>query len=93
LLGIEKILAKASEIDTNIYTVAGLHLVDKSDQLVIQTVANFKDKWKLQRVAAGHCTGHFAQVEISKVFGDKHDHSGLGEIISSLDDSTTQEQL
>jgi len=45
-------------------------------------VTNFKEKWKLQRVAAGHCTGHFAQVEITKVFSDKHDHSGLGDVIA-----------
>ncbi len=81
--GIEKILAKASEINPNIYTIAGgLHLVDKSDEIVKQTVTNFKEKWKLQRVAAGHCTGHFAQVEITKVFADKHDHSGLGDVIA-----------
>ena len=81
--GIEKILAKASEINPNIYTIAGgLHLVDKSDEVVKQTVTNFKEKWKLQRVAAGHCTGHFAQVEITKVFADKHDHSGLGDVIA-----------
>jgi 7,8-dihydropterin-6-yl-methyl-4-(beta-D-ribofuranosyl)aminobenzene 5'-phosphate synthase len=81
--GIEKILAKASEINPNIYTIAGgLHLVDKSDEVVRQTVTNFKEKWKLQRVAAGHCTGHYAQVEITKVFSDKHDHSGLGDVIA-----------
>ncbi len=81
--GIEKILTKVSEISPNIYTIAGgLHLVDKSDEVVKQTVTNFKDKWKLQRVAAGHCTGHFAQVELTKIFGDKHDHSGLGEVIT-----------
>jgi 7,8-dihydropterin-6-yl-methyl-4-(beta-D-ribofuranosyl)aminobenzene 5'-phosphate synthase len=81
--GIEKILAKASEINPNIYTIAGgLHLVDKSDEVVKQTVTNFKEKWKLERVAAGHCTGHFAQVEITKVFADKHDHSGLGDVIA-----------
>ena len=81
--GIEKILTKAIEINPNIYTIAGgLHLVDKSDEVVKQTVTNFKEKWKLQRVAAGHCTGHFAQVEITKVFADKHDHSGLGDVIA-----------
>jgi 7,8-dihydropterin-6-yl-methyl-4-(beta-D-ribofuranosyl)aminobenzene 5'-phosphate synthase len=81
--GIEKILAKASEINSKIYTIAGgLHLVDKSDEVVRQTVTNFKEKWKLERVAAGHCTGHFAQVEIAKIFADKHDHSGLGDIIA-----------
>ena len=80
--GIEKILGKISEISPNIYTIAGgLHLVDKPDDTVRQTVTNFKDKWKLQRVAAGHCTGHFAQVEIAKVFADQQDHSGIGEVI------------
>ena len=80
--GIEKILTKTNEISPNIYTIAGgLHLVDKSDDAVRQTVANFKDKWKLQRVAAGHCTGHFAQVEIAEVFADQQDHSGIGEVI------------
>ena len=80
--GIEKILGKISEISPNIYTIAGgLHLVDKPDDAVRQTVTNFKDKWKLQRVAAGHCTGHFAQVEIAKVFADQQDHSGIGEVI------------
>ena len=80
--GIEKILAKTSEINPNMYTIAGgLHLVDKPDDSVKQTVVNFRDKWKLQRVAAGHCTGHFAQVEIAKIFSDQQDHSGLGEVI------------
>ncbi len=81
--GIEKILAAASQIDPKLYTVVGgLHLVDKSDQQVTQIVANFESKWKLERVAAGHCTGEFAQAELEKVFKDRHDHSGLGEVIA-----------
>ncbi|PRC94574.1 MBL fold metallo-hydrolase [Solimicrobium silvestre] len=81
--GIEKILAVASQIDPKIYTiVGGLHLIDKSDQLVTQTVDNFKNKWMIERVAAGHCTGEFAQTELERVFGIRHDHSGLGEVIA-----------
>ena len=80
--GIEKILAVASEIDPRIYTVTGgLHLVDVSDQQTTQIVDNFKNKWKIERVAAGHCTGEFAQLEFQRVFGKQHDHSGLGEVI------------
>nr|WP_229261739.1 hypothetical protein [Duganella margarita] len=61
--------------------VGGLHLVDKSDQQVSEVVNNFKSRWHIERVAAGHCTGEFAQVELERVFGDHHDHSGVGEVI------------
>lgn len=81
--GIEKIMAVASQIDPRIYTVVGgLHLVDKSDQEVMQTVENLNNKWKIQRVAAGHCTGELAQIQFERVFKDRHDHSGLGEVIT-----------
>ena len=80
--GIEKILAVAAQIDPKIYTIAGgLHLVDSSDEQVVQIVSNFKNKWGIERVAAGHCSGEFAQTEFGRVYGSKHDHSGLGEII------------
>lgn len=81
--GIEKILEEASKIDTRIYSViGGLHLVDKTDQQVAELVGNFQSKWKMERVGAGHCTGPFAQVELRRVFKDRHDHSGLGEVIA-----------
>ncbi len=80
--GIEKILAAAAQIDPNIYSVfGGLHLADVSDEQVVQIVQNFRQKWKIERVAAGHCSGEFAQSEFSKQFGTHHDHSGVGEII------------
>jgi 7,8-dihydropterin-6-yl-methyl-4-(beta-D-ribofuranosyl)aminobenzene 5'-phosphate synthase len=81
--GIEKILAAATQIDPNIYSVfGGLHLVDVSDQQVTKIVENFRQKWKIERVAAGHCSGEFAQSEFSRQFGVRHDHSGVGEIIA-----------
>ena len=81
--GIEKILAAAAQIDSHIYTVlGGLHLVDVTDQEVTQIVDNFKNKWGIERVAAGHCSGGFAQTEFGRVFGSRHDHSGLGEVIA-----------
>ena len=81
--GIEKILGVAAQIDANIYTVfGGLHLVDVSDQDVVRIVDNFSNKWRIQRVAAGHCAGEFAQNEFARVYGTRHDHSGLGEVIA-----------
>jgi len=81
--GIEKILEAASPFGTHLYTiVGGLHLVDKSDQQVSEVVERFQSKWHNERIAAGHCTGEFAQVELDRVFGERHDHSGLGEVIA-----------
>ena len=61
-----KILGVAAQIDANIYTVfGGLHLVDVSDQDVVRIVDNFSNKWRIQRVAAGHCAGEFARSELA----------------------------
>ena len=80
--GIERILTEAAKIDPKIYSVVGgLHLVNKTEQQVTEVVNNFQSKWSMQRVAAGHCTGPFAQVEMRRLFGDRFDHSGLGEAI------------
>lgn len=84
--GIEKILAAASQIDSHLYSVfGGLHLVDQTDEQVVQVASNFQQKWKLERVAAGHCSGEFAQSQFAKQFGERHDHSGLGAVISLPD--------
>ena len=80
--GIEKILDAASKIDSRIYTVVGgFHLVDMADVEVSSLVTSFRDKWKLERAAAGHCTGEFAFSEFNRIFGPKLDHAGVGAVI------------
>jgi 7,8-dihydropterin-6-yl-methyl-4-(beta-D-ribofuranosyl)aminobenzene 5'-phosphate synthase len=44
-------------------------------------VTRFRDKWKLERAAAGHCTGEFAFSEFNRVFGARFDHAGVGAVI------------
>ena len=81
--GIEKIMDAASKIDERIYTVfGGMHLVDVTDSEVKRMAASFHDKWKLERIAAGHCTGEFAFSEFNRIFGPKFDHAGVGAVIS-----------
>jgi 7,8-dihydropterin-6-yl-methyl-4-(beta-D-ribofuranosyl)aminobenzene 5'-phosphate synthase len=80
--GIEKILEEASKIDSRIYTVfGGFHLVDISDAEASSMVTRFRDKWKLEHAAPGHCTGEFAFSEFNRVFGPKFDHAGVGAVI------------
>jgi 7,8-dihydropterin-6-yl-methyl-4-(beta-D-ribofuranosyl)aminobenzene 5'-phosphate synthase len=79
--GIEKILGTASKIDSRIYSVfGGFHLVDISDTEVTQMVSRFRDHWKIERMAPGHCTGQFAFAEFIRVYGAKFDHAGLGSV-------------
>jgi 7,8-dihydropterin-6-yl-methyl-4-(beta-D-ribofuranosyl)aminobenzene 5'-phosphate synthase len=81
--GIEKILEAASKIDSRFYSVfGGFHLVDNPDAAVSSIVTRFRDQWKFERVAAGHCTGEFAFSEFNRVFGSKFDHAGVGTVIA-----------
>lgn len=80
--GIEKILEAATKIEPRVYTVFGFHLVSTPDAEVIEMVGCFKDKWKLERVAAGHCTGEFAFSEFNRVFGSRFDHAPVGAVIA-----------
>jgi 7,8-dihydropterin-6-yl-methyl-4-(beta-D-ribofuranosyl)aminobenzene 5'-phosphate synthase len=79
--GIEKILEAASKIDSRIYSVfGGFHLVDISDAEVTRMASSFRDRWKIERMAPGHCTGQFAFSEFIRVYGSKFDHAGLGSV-------------
>jgi 7,8-dihydropterin-6-yl-methyl-4-(beta-D-ribofuranosyl)aminobenzene 5'-phosphate synthase len=81
--GIEKILEAATKIEPRVYSVfGGFHLVDVTDAEVSSIVTRFRDKWKFERVAAGHCTGEFAFSEFNRVFGAKYDHAGVGTVIA-----------
>jgi 7,8-dihydropterin-6-yl-methyl-4-(beta-D-ribofuranosyl)aminobenzene 5'-phosphate synthase len=44
-------------------------------------VTRFHDKWKFQRVAAGHCTGEFAFSEFNRIYGTKYDRAVVGAVI------------
>ena len=81
--GIEKILEAASKIDPRVYSVfGGFHLVSTPDAEVSSMVTRFKDKWKFERVAAGHCTGEFVFSELNRVFGAKFDQPVVGSVIA-----------
>jgi 7,8-dihydropterin-6-yl-methyl-4-(beta-D-ribofuranosyl)aminobenzene 5'-phosphate synthase len=80
--GIEKILDAATKIDPRIYSVfGGFHLVSTPDAEVTEMAGRFKDKWRLERIAAGHCTGEFAFSEFNRLFGARFDHAVVGAVI------------
>jgi 7,8-dihydropterin-6-yl-methyl-4-(beta-D-ribofuranosyl)aminobenzene 5'-phosphate synthase len=81
--GIEKMLETAVRIEPRIYSVlGGFHLVDVSDAQVTEMVMRFRDKWRIERMGAGHCTGQFAFAEMVRIYGPNFDHAGVGATIA-----------
>ena len=80
--GIEGILAAASQIDSRLHIlVGGLHLINTPEPDIDRIVENLKTKWKLQKIAPGHCTGEPAFLRLKKAFGDDYIYAGAGKTI------------
>jgi len=81
--GIEEILTAASQIDSRFHIVfGGLHLVTTPEQDIDRIVENLRTKWKLQKIAPGHCTGEAAFLRLRKAFGDDYIYAGAGRTIA-----------
>jgi 7,8-dihydropterin-6-yl-methyl-4-(beta-D-ribofuranosyl)aminobenzene 5'-phosphate synthase len=80
--GIEKILGAAVTLDERLHTVhGGFHLTSMSDPEVAQLAAAFRDRWKIERMAPGHCTGQLGFLELLRVYGGSFDRAGVGTVI------------
>ena len=80
--GIEKILEATTKIDKRIYSVfGGFHLVGTPDPEISRMATAFRDQWKIERMAPGHCTGEFAFAQLQNVFGNNYDYAGVGTVI------------
>ncbi len=81
--GIEAILEAASAIDPRTEIVfGGLHLVTTPVEEIDALVVNLQTKWKVQRIAPGHCTGEPALARLRKAYGEKYVYAGLGTSLS-----------
>ena len=77
--GIEAILEAASAVDPRTEIVfGGLHLVTTPVEEIDALVANLKTKWKVQKIAPGHCTGELAFARLKKAYGNNYFYAGLG---------------
>jgi 7,8-dihydropterin-6-yl-methyl-4-(beta-D-ribofuranosyl)aminobenzene 5'-phosphate synthase len=77
--GVEEILTAASAGNRHVFMLlGGLHLV-KTPDIEIERLANtLHDKWKIDRIAPGHCTGEPAFAKLKQVFGPSYLYAGLG---------------
>jgi 7,8-dihydropterin-6-yl-methyl-4-(beta-D-ribofuranosyl)aminobenzene 5'-phosphate synthase len=77
--GIEAILQAASAIDPKTEIVfGGFHLVTTPLDEIDALVENLQTKWKVQRIAPGHCTGEPAFARLRKAYKENYVYAGLG---------------
>lgn len=77
--GIDKIIESASSINPRVHlVVGGFHLVVASDADIEKTVTALHDRFRVEYVAPGHCTGEPAFAALKKAFGEHYLYAGLG---------------
>jgi 7,8-dihydropterin-6-yl-methyl-4-(beta-D-ribofuranosyl)aminobenzene 5'-phosphate synthase len=80
--GIEKIIESATALDKRVALVfGGFHLVTTPDAEIQRIATALRDRWKVDRIAPGHCTGEPGFAAIQKAFGEKYVYAGLGSVI------------
>ena len=81
--GIENILEAASAPGERVYIIfGGLHWVTMPEVEIERSAAALREKWKVEAVAPGHCTGEPAFAALQKVFGDRYRYAGVGTVTS-----------
>jgi 7,8-dihydropterin-6-yl-methyl-4-(beta-D-ribofuranosyl)aminobenzene 5'-phosphate synthase len=77
--GIDKIVEAVAAIKPRIHLiVGGFHVVVASDSDIEKIVTALRDRFKVEYVAPGHCTGVPAFTELKKAFGDQYLYAGIG---------------
>lgn len=77
--GIERIVEAATAINPRIHLIAGgFHLVVATDDAIEKIVTALKDKFKVENIAPGHCTGEPTFAALKKAFGTRYIYAGLG---------------
>lgn len=77
--GIDKIIESATLVNPHIlFIVGGLHLVTAPDPDIEKIVTALHDRFKVDYVAPGHCTGEPAFAALKRAFGDRYVYAGLG---------------
>jgi 7,8-dihydropterin-6-yl-methyl-4-(beta-D-ribofuranosyl)aminobenzene 5'-phosphate synthase len=79
--GIEKILEAARPYGDHVHLIfGGLHLVTAPDTAIARIASSLHDRWKLDQIAPGHCTGEPAFAELKRIFARDYVFAGVGTI-------------
>ena len=80
--GIEKILEAAAGVSPHPHLIlGGLHLVATPDVEIDRVASALRDRFRLDLIAPGHCTGEPAFAALRRTFAARYRYAGLGETI------------
>lgn len=80
--GIENIVQEAARFNSHIYAIfGGLHLINVDDEQVVKITAALRNRWKIKRIGAGHCSGVPAFSKLNSLYKDGFLYAGLGSVI------------
>jgi 7,8-dihydropterin-6-yl-methyl-4-(beta-D-ribofuranosyl)aminobenzene 5'-phosphate synthase len=77
--GIETILQASRAWGNHVHLIfGGLHLVTSPDTTIAEITTALRDRWQIDQVAPGHCTGEPAFAALRRLFGGRYVYAGLG---------------
>ena len=80
--GIEGIVAAAAGIEPQVHSVfGGFHLPSAPDPEIARIAVALHDRYKVERIAPGHCTGEPAFYHFRKTWQERYTYAGLGSVI------------
>ena len=79
--GIETIVEAARPWGDHVRVIfGGLHLVTSPDTTIARITTALHDRWRIDEIAPGHCTGEPAFAALKRSFGDRYVYAGLGTV-------------
>ena len=81
--------ARAATGKTIYMVVGGLHLLPAKDDEIQRIAGALRDRWEVEWIAPGHCTGEPAFEILQRTFRDHYVYAGLGAIIPFARDRHT----
>ena len=80
--GIETILEAATSAGDHVRVLfGGLHLVTTPEPEIARIAASLRERWQLDLIAPGHCTGEPGFATLQRVFGRRYVYAGLGTVV------------
>jgi 7,8-dihydropterin-6-yl-methyl-4-(beta-D-ribofuranosyl)aminobenzene 5'-phosphate synthase len=79
--GIETIVEASRPWGDHVHAIfGGLHLVTTPDSAITRIATALHDKWQIDQIAPGHCTGEPAFAALKRLFGPRYVYAGLGTV-------------
>jgi 7,8-dihydropterin-6-yl-methyl-4-(beta-D-ribofuranosyl)aminobenzene 5'-phosphate synthase len=79
--GLETIVEASRPWGDHVHVIfGGLHLVTSPDTTITRIATALHDRWRIDRIAPGHCTGEPAFAALKRLFGPRYVYAGLGTV-------------